>query len=261
VVGSRLLSGRPLARSQGPRGRGGAAGTVLGVDTATPAVAVALTREGEVVDESVSEPAPGSGPRHATELLAAIERAVAAGGGWPAVELIAAGTGPGLFTGLRVGIATVRALAQARGLPIAGVGSLAALARGIAVGDRLRLALIDARRGELFAALYDGDGTEVWEPFVDAPAAVGARLATLGETPVAAGDGSLRFRQEFEAAGVEVLPDADPGHRMAARNVCALAAEVDRVGPEELKPIYLRRPDADVWRQQQAGSGDRAAGR
>jgi tRNA threonylcarbamoyladenosine biosynthesis protein TsaB len=236
-----------------------AAGAVLGIDTATVQTAVALTRDGELAFERATGPGDGR-PRHAAVLLGEVEAAVEAAGGWPGIGLIAVGVGPGTFTGLRIGIATARALAQARGLPIAPVSSLAALALGIdpdrAAPDRPRLALIDARRGEAFGALFGADASVVWEPFVASPEAIAERAAGLDATALAAGDGSLRFRAQLEAAGVEVLPDADPAHRMAARNVCALAARVVPARPEQVKPIYLRRPDAEVWRER----GDRDPG-
>ena len=96
-------------------------------------------------------------PRHSELLLAEVEAAAEALGGWDEVERIAVGVGPGSFTGLRIGIATARALAQARSLPLAGVGSLDALAAGIARSPagpgRHALAVLDARRGQAFAAL------------------------------------------------------------------------------------------------------------
>ena len=104
---------------------------VLGVDTATAYAVVALTRESEPVREASVPPAPDGRPRHSQGLLAEIERCVEAGGGWESVERIAVGIGPGSFTGLRIGIATARGLAQARAVPIAPVGTLAALARGM----------------------------------------------------------------------------------------------------------------------------------
>jgi tRNA threonylcarbamoyladenosine biosynthesis protein TsaB len=224
---------------------------VLGIDTATADVAVAVCSGGGPLSERSAPPAESGRPRHSQALLAEIEGAVAEAGGWERVGLVAVGVGPGTFTGLRVGVATARALAQARGLEAASVGSLAALARGIDVpASRGRLALIDARRGEVFAGLYDDRCEPVWEPFVAPPDRLVDRLGSLPVGPLAAGDGSLRFRQRLEAAGVEVLPDADPAHRMAARHVCALAERAPRVRPEQLTPIYLRRPDAEVWRQQ-----------
>lgn len=228
---------------------------VLGIDTATDHAAVAATRRGAVVHEASLPPGPTGRPRHAAALLAEIEAAVEAAGGWPRVRLLAVGIGPGMFTGLRVGISTARALAQARGLPVAPVSSLAALARGIAAGDggaaRPRMPLIDARRGELFAALEAADGSTIFEPLVATPERLGELLRDADTTPVAAGDGSLRFRHQLEAAGVEVLAETDPAHRLAARHVCALAAEVEPGRPEAVIPVYLRRPDAEVWRERQ----------
>jgi tRNA threonylcarbamoyladenosine biosynthesis protein TsaB len=227
--------------------------TILGIDTATADVAVAVARAGDVVWERREPPSGKGRPRHAETLLAAVERAVEAAGGWEAIGIIGLGVGPGMFTGLRVGIATGRALAQATGLEIAPVTSLAALARGIANRDRRPgLALIDARRDELFAGLYGAD-EPIWQPFVAAPEAIAERAADLPAPPLAAGDGSLRFRQRLEAAGVQVLPDFDRAHRMAARNICALAERAPRLRPEQVTPIYLRKPDAEVWREQRAG--------
>ncbi len=224
---------------------------VLGLDTATAETTVAVTRETELVRELRVESGDGGRPRHAQTLLGEIEEAVGAAGGWERIGVIATGVGPGTFTGLRIGVATARALAQARQLPLVPVGSLAALARGIARREdrRPRLALIDARRGEVFAALFGPDGEVLWEPLVATPAELVGRLAQLPAPPLTAGDGSLRFRAELEAAGVDVPPDADPAHRMAARHVCALAAGVAPERPEQVRPIYLRRPDAEVWRE------------
>ena len=231
----------------------GRATSVLGLDTATGDATVAVADGGELLFEGRADPAADGMPRHAESLLALVEDAVAEAGGWERIEVLAVGLGPGTFTGLRIGVSTGRALAQARGLEIAGVSSLAALAMGIDGGpERSRLPLIDARRGEAFAALHGGDGREVvWEPFVAGPEALVARLGELEAPPIAAGDGSLRFRQELEAAGVEVPPDADPVHRMAARHVCALAGRAERLRPDQVKPIYLRRPDAEIWRERQ----------
>jgi tRNA threonylcarbamoyladenosine biosynthesis protein TsaB len=230
-------------------------GAIVGFDTATPVMTVAATRAGEVSFERLSNTAPGERPAHARELLAVVEEAAAAVGGWDAVEAVAAGIGPGSFTGLRIGVATARALCQGLGKPLAPVVSLAALARGIGDGTesdgRPRLAVIDARRGQVFAALYGPGGEELWPPLVADPEVLGQRVASLDSPPLAAGDGSVRFRHELEAAGVDVLADGDEGHLIRARHLCALAGEGGRSKPAEVNPIYLRPPDAELWHEQQ----------
>lgn len=231
--------------------------TVVGFDTATQEVAVAVVRDGELVAESRTGPAGDGMPRHATVLLGEVERLVGEAGGWEAIERIAVGTGPGSYTGLRIGVATARALAQGLGRELAPVGTLDALAHGIgdaqAATGRERLAVLDARRGQAFALLAGPDGAVRWGPDVLDPEELGGRLAGA-RAPVAAGSGAVRFRGELEAAGADVLPDSDGAHRLSALHVCLLAERVRPVRPERVEPIYLRPPDAERWiaRQTQA---------
>ena len=129
---------------------------------------------------------------------------------------------------MRIGIATARGLAASTGLPVAGVCTLdaigLALARAGRRGEADPLAVLDARRGEVFAALYSASGERLWEPLVASPADLAERVAELPRPPRAAGSGALRFRQELARRGVEIPDDADPVHRVAARHICALAA-------------------------------------
>jgi tRNA threonylcarbamoyladenosine biosynthesis protein TsaB len=187
-------------------------------------------------------------------LLEEVERAVATAGGWGEVGLIAVGLGPGSFTGVRIGIATARGLAASTGLPVAGVCTLDAIGRALREGDGGGadcLAVLDARRGEVFAALYSASGERLWEPLVSSPTDLAERVAELPRHPRAGGSGALRFRQELAQRGVEISPpdDADPLHRVAARHICALAAaeKAEEAGP--LAPIYLRPPDAVRWHE------------
>jgi tRNA threonylcarbamoyladenosine biosynthesis protein TsaB len=230
---------------------------VIGFDTATDDVAVALVRFGtsasgaELVDERSRGVASGGRPRHAAELLAELETAVAPVGGWPGIDLLAVGVGPGSFTGLRIGVATARALAQALALPVVSVGTLAALGRGIGEGPgaagRARLAVLDARRAQVFATLQGPAGEELWPPLVALPGELAERVAALPEPPLAAGSGAIRFRGELEAAGAEVLSDGEPRHRISARQICLLAEAGRPTRPESIEPIYLRPPDAELW--------------
>jgi tRNA threonylcarbamoyladenosine biosynthesis protein TsaB len=225
---------------------------VLGFDTATADTAVCATRGGDVLHEELLGLAPDGTPRHSTALLAELERAAEAAGGWDAVGRIAVGLGPGSFVGIRIGIATARGLAASTGLPVTGVCTLDALGRGLGEGagpERNRLAAIDARRGEVFAALYSPTGERIWEPLVAPPAALAARVAELSVPPLGAGSGAVRFRKELAGRGVDIPDDADPVHRVAARHLCAIATATADGSGERLEPIYLRPPDAERWRE------------
>jgi tRNA threonylcarbamoyladenosine biosynthesis protein TsaB len=226
---------------------------VLGVDTATDYAVVGETADGEVVREVSIGPGPDGHPRHSQVLLPEIERSVDAAGGWSRIDRIAVGIGPGSFTGLRIGIATARALAQAQNLPLAPVGSLSALARGISeAGQGLALPVFDARRGEVFAALFQ-NGDELWPPFVAPPEELAARVRELDRAPLAAGDGALRFASELEAAGATVAPPEDSIHRVAARHVCAVGEAAVEALTDQIQPLYLRPPDAKRWRERDRG--------
>jgi len=232
---------------------------VLGIDAATADAAVAVARDGQVIREVAVPPDEDGRPRHSQVLLPEIDRSVRAAGGWSAIELIAVGVGPGSFTGLRIGIATARALSQARAVPVVPVVTLAVLARGIAEHapgeDRPALAVIDARRGEAFAAAYAPDGTELRPPAVMPPRDLAALVAELDSAPLAAGDGALRFAAELEAGGATVAPPQDPVHRIAARHVCGLGAAAPEVKPHEIEPLYLRPPDAKKWLERDRDRG------
>jgi tRNA threonylcarbamoyladenosine biosynthesis protein TsaB len=206
---------------------------IVGLDTATPATAVAIWAPGGPAIERRDDPGAGSRPAHAGRLLALVEE-VLDGVGWGLIDRIAVGVGPGGFTGLRLGIATARALSQARDLPLVGVSSLRALAAG-AEGNRPVVAVIDARRGEVFAA---GDGLD---PQAIAPASLAARIRPGS---LAVGDGAVRFRAELESAGAAVPADGSPLHRVSALQVCRLGATEEPADRDALLPDYRREPDA-----------------
>jgi len=254
-VWTQLAAKAPIHRFRGLASRQ----IVVAIDTATPAaVAGAMLADGRVF-EARDDPPPGSRGEHAAHVLVLLERALAAAGArWADVDRIGVGVGPGGFTGLRIGIATARALAQAHALPLVPIGSLAALAAGAegpraaaaaegsgaaAAAPGIVAAVLDARRGEVFAGAWRG-GRELLPPAALAPDALVARLAAL-EAPVqAVGDGAVRFRAELERAGAVVPADGSPVHRISAAPLCRLGAVGEPAERDRLLPEYLREPDA-----------------
>jgi tRNA threonylcarbamoyladenosine biosynthesis protein TsaB len=250
---------------------------VLGFDTATPATAVALRLGDGSTLQARDDPSPSAHPGHATRLLVMADELLrGAGLGWSALDRIAVGLGPGTFTGLRVGVATARGLAQSLGVELVGVSSLRALAEGAAhadIGDQADqtgqgagkcvLAVLDARRGEAFAAAYlIADRSSVVEEEIVAPRALAPEglgsvveqaEAQLGEARDrrwwAAGDGAIRFRDHLEDAAVTVPPDSSPAHLLSAKAICDLGARIETVmvaRDRAIVPDYGRRPDAEI---------------
>jgi tRNA threonylcarbamoyladenosine biosynthesis protein TsaB len=223
---------------------------VLGLDTATAASAVGLaTGDGRIL-QARDDPTAEQRPGHATRLLPLAHGLLAdAGIGWGQIERIAVGVGPGTFTGLRIGVATARGIAQSLDVELVGVSSLCALALEATSEGAGVLALIDARRGEVFAAPYDG-GVELIEPQAMAPSDVGellgqAEVRTGRGDWLAVGDGALRYREQIEGQGVLVPGDHSPLHRIQGGAICRLGEHAALSGAQVV-PDYRRRPDAEV---------------
>jgi len=223
---------------------------LLALDTATPATTVALALDDENLLTRRHEPRPGERPGHVSELLPlALELLDEAGIGFDRLDRIAVGIGPGTFTGLRIGVATARALAHAHGLPLVGVSTLQALAAGAeADAAPVRLAVLDARRGEAFAAAWSADpaAEPLLAPAALAPDALAAAAAALPAGVVAVGDGAVKFRAVLEAAGVAVPADDFAAHRVEAAVHARLAAGMEPMAPDAVLPAYLRLPDAEL---------------
>lgn len=218
---------------------------LLGFDTSTAATSVCLLRaDGDVFEIVPDEERLLGPPGHARELMPGVAQVMAqAGLEFGEISAIGVGVGPGTFTGLRIGVTTARALAHAHDIAVHPVSSLAALAEGIDAENRLPL--IDAKRGELFAALYS-DGDELWPPFAATPETLVDKLREGAVNAVAAGDGSLRFQDQLEAGGVTVSPVG--AHAVRGLHICRLATRVPAVPPEAVLPNYLRDPDAKPQR-------------
>lgn len=230
---------------------------ILAFDTATRATTVALLDDQAGVElEARDDPEPGARPRHTSRLMPLIVEVLnRAGCGWDDLDRLAVGTGPGTFTGLRIGVATARALAGARGLPLAGISTLESLALGAlpaarAGGQDQILAVLDARRREVFTAAWSPDGGAMRTPTlvtaVMSPAALAESSPELGRSRLAIGDGAVEFRQVLERPGTVIPADDSELHRVSAVQHCRLAAQQLSVGAEAVSPEYLRRPDAEL---------------
>jgi tRNA threonylcarbamoyladenosine biosynthesis protein TsaB len=220
---------------------------VLGFDTATPATAVGLRLGDGVTLQARDDPNPGERPGHATRLLALAEDLLAqAGVGWEQLERIAVGLGPGTFTGLRIGVGTARGLAQSLGVGLVGVSTLRALAHGAqgdpSSGEREVLAVVDARRGEVFIGGYVS-GRELFAPRALAPSMLASLLTPGG---LAVGDGAVRYRAHLEDLGVEVPEESSELHRVRGACICELALDAPPMEYGSVVPDYLRRPDAEL---------------
>lgn len=155
------------------------------------------------------------------------------------IDALVVGTGPGRYTSLRIGLATAKAVAAALALPVAGVSTLAALAAG-APGAT---ALIDARRGEVFAL----DGSSNGSPASARPLCVRPEQVAV-EGQVCVGDGAIAHRDALVARGADVPGDDDRRHRLAIDHLVAQAGAYGE--PSDLEPLYLRVPDAERTRKE-----------
>ncbi|SEO68247.1 tRNA (adenosine(37)-N6)-threonylcarbamoyltransferase complex dimerization subunit type 1 TsaB [Trujillonella endophytica] len=204
---------------------------VLALDTATPTLLAGLARWSPGREpEVLAERAVPSGTRHAELLTPAIRGVLAdAGVALADVGAVVTGLGPGPFTGLRVGVVTAAAIADARGLPVVGVCSLDA------VGSGARTVVTDARRKELYWATYTADGARADGPGVVRPEAAELTGPFVGDPAFAERLGAPVSAAEVTTAGLL---------RAAAPQLADPALFDGSAPPAPLVPLYLRRPDA-----------------
>jgi len=219
----------------------------LALDTSTRTGGFAVLRGDDVLAEVPGEAARSHAERLPGDLMTALDRA---GLALAEVEVFAVAVGPGSFTGLRVGIATMQGLALAAQRPLVGVSTLDALTRVAAAGNARVATWVDAWRGEVYAALYDGT-REVEGVRVERPEAILTRLR--GTPTLFIGDGALMHRDLIQAA---MGPDGELARVLApplSGTIGRLArAEIvagRRPGPAEIQPLYVRRPDVVLTRE------------
>ncbi len=215
---------------------------ILALDASTPVTTVALARaeNREVLAEvAVSAGGPSGGASEA--LLPGVHAVLdLAGEELSAVGRVLCGVGPGTFTGIRIAAATARALALGTGSTLAKNSTLKALAAPALTCRADVLAVLDARRGEVFARRFSADG-----PTTAVIRTKPADLSVAGG-PLLVGDGAVRYRESLERLGY-ISPDDSPLHRVSAVGH-VMSADLAPVAAEQLVPIYVREPDAEVRR-------------
>ena len=222
---------------------------ILGIESATEQVGCAIGGHEGVL--GLFELAKGR--RHAETLTPAIEFLTRATGfALDEISIVAVDMGPGLFTGLRVGLATGKAIAHALRVPMIGISSLDLLAFPVRQSGRTIVTVIDAKRGELFYAQYrqvPGGVQRIGDLQVGTPDDLVADMIAANQEYLLVGDGALRYREQLsECRAVEFAEQwlAHPSAAPLVQLAHARALREDWVNPWELEPIYLRRPDAVI---------------
>lgn len=230
---------------------------ILALDTATSACTVAVA-DGENLLAELTLQVPRA---HSTRLMPLVAQALEESGTARSdLQLIAAGVGPGSFTGLRIGLATTKGLAFALGIPCVGVSTLQALAYGTGAAAGLVVSMLDAKRGQVYAGIYAAGGREpdAWDELLPPSHLTVDRLAEeirslqaqRDEEPVIlCGDAAVRYAPSLElGSAVQVAPPGTllPRAWAVARLGEWQAQRGEQVQPEALLPCYLRKSEAEV---------------
>lgn len=231
---------------------------ILGIDTSTSQVGVALGSDEGILGEVRL----ARGRRHAEALVPAIAYLLhESGSELSELAALAVGIGPGLFTGLRVGVTTAKVMAQALRIPVVPVASLDLLAYSVRLTDRSIAALLDARRGEVYSALYrsvPGGAQRISEYRVAPPSELEAELEAARDDLLLVGDGALLYRDRLQVERAEWASStyARPSPAALVELASARYNREEFCRPHEVEPLYLRKSDAQIaWPE----SGSRTA--
>ena len=237
---------------------------VLALDTTTTVSSCAVARDGVVLREDAGDASKPQAVRLPGDLAALVE---GIGITLPEVDVFAVATGPGSFTGLRIGIATMQGLAFAGGKPLIGISGFDALARSASAGPLTPpeggtadatghiATWVDAWRGEVYASLYE-NGRQVETPVVAAPQDLLARFAKSERCPIAfVGNAAETYRDLIRRSLGDRARIADPAAPLLAGVIARLATAAATRGhalpaPHAIRPLYVRRPDAELARAQ-----------
>jgi tRNA threonylcarbamoyladenosine biosynthesis protein TsaB len=220
---------------------------ILALDTTTSTGSCALVRDGHVLSEQIND-APNAHAEHLPgDLMSLLDRTNTT---LRDIDVFAVAIGPGSFTGLRIGIATMQGLAFAEAKPLVGISGFDALARIAGAGEVATW--VDAWRGEVFAALYE-NGREVGSPVVSRPETLLESLR--GRPPLFIGDGAREHAEVIRRALGDAARIAAPPAPPLAGTIAILAGEVPITAdhaPHAIRPLYVRRTDAELARDARA---------
>ncbi len=231
---------------------------ILGIESAGSQIGCAIGGHEGVLASAHT----GKGRQHAESLAPQIDFVRRqAGIEFSELGVVAVDIGPGLYTGLRVGISSATTIAHALGIPMIGISSLDLLAFPARWTSRLIVTALDARRGELFTALFrkvPGGIQRIRDPQVNTPQELLAELMTIEEPALLVGDGALRYQEIFSSIRrVEMAEQglANPSARSLVQLAHAQALREEFVPSWDIKPIYLRQPDAEInWKTRKEDS-------
>ncbi len=231
---------------------------ILGIESAGSQVGCAIGGHEGVLASAHT----GKGRQHAESLAPQIDFVRRqAGIEFSELGVVAVDIGPGLYTGLRVGISSATTIAHALGIPMIGISSLDLLAFPARWTSRLIVTALDARRGELFTALFrkvPGGIQRIRDPQVNTPQELLAELMTIEEPALLVGDGALRYQEIFSSIRrVEMAEQglANPSARSLVQLAHAQALREEFVPSWDIKPVYLRQPDAEInWKTRKEDS-------
>lgn len=225
---------------------------ILAVDTSALTASVAVMRGGAIVGEASFT----NGLTHSQTIMPMVDYCLKGASMTVAdIDLFAAANGPGSFTGLRIGVGTVKGLAYAAGKSCAGVSTLKALAYNIAPTDAIVVPIMDARRSQVYCAAYRYDGGGLNELMAPSALGIDELCARVTEKAIFVGDGVAVHRERISSISGEKAIFAPPQLCLQrAASVCYAAMNAESVSPQELEVVYLRRPQAEREREERLGN-------
>lgn len=222
---------------------------ILGLETTAAAASCALCRDGEMLAMDYQR----SKLTHSSTLLPMVEEMLAhAQITLRDIDTIAVAQGPGSFTGIRIGVATVKGLCWGAEKKAVGVSTLEAMSRNavFAAGDSVICPVMDARRAQVYGAIFDSDGKRLCADAAIAAGELAAQVRALGRSALVLGDGWAVFEKALQEQGVPYRVMPEPLRYQNAWGVCLAAMDREPRGADELLPVYLRLSQAERERQE-----------